>query len=322
MKITVLGAGAFGLALALNLNKNCGNVVVWTKFESERDEIVTNQEYKAVLPGVKIPSDIKITTNLEDIKNSGLVVIAVPAKFVRSTLEEVKEYINTNTHFLIASKGIEQDTCKFLNEVLLDVIDTDNVSVISGPTFAIDLSKDTPVGLTLASNNKNTIEIVKKNLGSDKISLVENNDIIGVEVCGSVKNILAIASGMLDGMGVSLSTKSLFYTVAIDTMRKLIVALGGKNETILSLAGIGDFILTCTSDNSRNYSYGKLFATNGKLEADQTYEGKTVEGIYTLEAVYQIMIKKQINLPLMEAIYNILINDKNKKELLNSLIRD
>ena len=320
MKVTVLGAGAYGLALALNFNKNNHEVVVWTKFEEEMNDIVKNRENKTALPGIKIPDEILITTKLENIKDSELVVFAVPAKFIRSTSLEVKDYLSSETHFLIASKGIEENTGLFLHEVIEDILDTKLLAVLSGPTFASDLAKFYPVGLNIASQSLEVCQTVRKTLESNNISLIETTDVVGTEICGFLKNVMAIASGILDGMNVSLSTKALFYTKALQDIKNFIISFGGCENTILSLAGVGDFILTCTSSNSRNYSFGRSFSQENRDEVIDKFKGKTVEGYYILEATYQLMKNKQLSLPIVEVIYNIVILDKEKEELLTALV--
>lgn len=322
MKICVLGAGAYGLALALSFYRNNNQVAVWTKIEAEKNEIITTRQNKKALPNVLIPEEITITTDLNCVKECELVVFAIPVSFFRSTCLELKDYVNENLHFCIATKGIENQTCAFCHDILNSIISTNNISVLSGPTFAIDLANNSISGLTLATNSNATYEIVAKSLQSNRLKIERCNDIIGVEMCGSLKNIMAIASGILDGMQVTETTKALFLKEAIHEIGNLIIQFDGSYYTINTLAGIGDLILTCNSTKSRNFSLGKLLATANKQQVLDYINNNTVEGYYTLISIYQLIKKKNINSFMIEAIYSILFQEKTKEELFKVLINN
>lgn len=323
MKITILGTGAYGLALAIALNKGNNDITMWTKLEQEKQEIDKTHRYERVLPNTIIPSSIKITTNLLDaVTNKELIIYAIPATFVSSVSEELKDYINSNQHICIATKGIEQDSCLFMDSIIKNYIKTDNISVISGPSFAIDTIKDTPIGLSIASNNTETIKILKQAFSNTNIKLDEINDIYGTELCGSIKNIYAIACGILDGLKVSESTKAMFLTEAILNLQKLIIDLGGNKNTVLSYAGFGDLILTCTSTKSRNYTLGQIIAKNDKEKIEEYKESNTVEGLYTLKSIIQLINKNNIKSSLIEVIYDIVYKNNNPQKLLEYLLND
>ena len=254
IKVTILGTGAYGIALALMFNKNVENIVMWTKYEEEKERIERDRENKFVLSGIKLPKNIKFTNDINfAIKEADLIVIAVPAGYVNDISILLKDYIKENQHILIASKGIERNTCSFVHDILLRHVKTNNLGVISGPSFAIDVSNNEPVGLSLGTKNKETEKLVKSTLQNDTLKLRTTDDIIGIEICGSIKNVIAIASGMISGMGYSDSTKAMFITEALHDIKSLIKAFGGNEKTILSYAGVGDLILTTTSIKSRNY---------------------------------------------------------------------
>lgn len=322
MKICILGAGAYGIALALSFYRNNNQVTVWTKIEAEKDEIITTRQNKKALPGVLIPEEIMITTDLGCIQGSDLVVLAIPVSFFRSTCLELKNYIYENLHFCIATKGIENQTGLFCHEILSSIIPIDNISVLSGPTFAIDLANNSISGLTLAANSDTTYELVLKSLQNKRLKIEKCNDITGVEICGSVKNIMAIISGMLDGMQVTENTKALFLKEAIHEIGNLITEFKGSYYTINTLAGIGDLLLTCNSTKSRNFSLGRLLVTADKDCVLEYIENNTVEGYYTLISVYQLIKEKDIKSPLIEALYQILFQEKTKEELFNVLINN
>lgn len=316
MNITILGAGAYGIALALAFYKNKNNVTIWTKVEEEKEELLKYQENRKALPGIKIPSDILVTSDLSCVKNSQLVVLAVSIPFLRSTCLELKEYVKDNMHFCIASKGIENSTNQFAHEIFESIIDTSNLSILSGPSFAIDLADNSPSGLVLASLLENHYEVVRKSLESPTLKIVSSDDLIGVELCGAIKNVMAILAGMLEGMKVRETTQALFLTEALDEMKNLIIAFGGKKDTTYTLAGIGDFLLTCTSTKSRNFTLGLLLATKEKTDIDDYIQNHTVEGYYTLISIYQLIKEKNLSSPLIELLYQILFHNQEKKELL------
>ena len=320
MKVCILGAGSYGLALALAFYKNNNDVTVWTKVESEKEEIINYRENKKALPGVSIPEEIKITTNLND--NYELIVIAIPINYFRSVCEEIKNSINSDTVLCIASKGIEKDTNLFPHEVLNSIIETNNIAILSGPTFAIDLAKNSPSGLVCASTSIDIYKSIKNCLESNTLKITYTNDLIGTEICGSIKNVMAILSGLLEGIKATETTKALFLTEALNETSKFIEIMNGNQETSYTLAGLGDLILTCTSKKSRNYTLGTLIATENKNSIDNYILNNTVEGYYTLIAINQIIKKKEISLPLVELLYKILFDGLDKKEIFNLLIKN
>lgn len=320
MKVCILGAGSYGLALALAFYKNNNDVTVWTKVESEKEEIINYRENRKALPGVSIPEEIKITTNLND--NYELIVIAIPINYFRSVCEEIKNSINSDTILCIASKGIEKDTNLFPHEVLNSIIKTNYIAILSGPTFAIDLAKNSPSGLVCASTSINIYKSIKNCLESNTLKITYTNDLIGTEICGSIKNVMAILSGLLEGIKITETTKALFLTEALNETSNFIETMNGNKETSYTLAGLGDLILTCTSKKSRNYTLGTLIATENKSNIDNYILNNTVEGYYTLIAINQIIKKKEISLPLVELLYKILFEGLDKKEIFNLLIKN
>lgn len=321
MKIGVLGTGAYGISLAMILRENNHDVKMWTKFEEEAKYLLQ----KRVSPNLKniiIDESIEIGTNFKKtIKGADLILIAVPAGVVDDVSKQLKKYIKKGQHICIASKGIEQDTCLFVYDVLKQHIDTDLVGVISGPTFAVDVAAKVPVGLSLGSKNMETISIIKKALQNDHVKLRETDDILGIEICGSIKNVIAIANGMLDGMGLPISTQAMMITESLNDIKELIDALGGKKTTILSFAGFGDLLLTCTSVKSRNFSFGQLLGKKApKDEINRYMETTTIEGLYTLKSIYQLLKNKEVNMPIIDLIYDIIYNDKSPEDLIKFLI--
>lgn len=322
MKITILGTGAYGLALALMINKNINDVMMWTPFEDERENLVKTRSNDRVLPGIKIPHNIKVETDLaRAVKNTDLIIIAVPTEFVDGVAEQLSDILTGNEHICIASKGIQRESCLFLNEVVLKYIKTDKLSVISGPSFAIDIANMDPVGLTIATTNIETEKIVKRALEGETLKLRSTEDIIGAEICGAIKNVIAIASGMLSGMELPESTQAMFVTESLHDIRQLIDALGGKKNTILSFAGFGDLLLTATSKKSRNFKLGYLIGSNAsKEEIDNYINNTTIEGLYTLKSIHKLINNKKIDMPIIDLIETIIYKNEDPKRLVSFLI--
>lgn len=320
MKVCVLGAGAFGLALASIFNKNGHEVTVWAHSKNDATTLkITRKSDK--LKDYVIPKKIKITSNLETAtKKSSLIVIAVPAHALNDVTVKLSKHLRSTSHLLIATKGIEQGTCDFVTEVVERNVNTNKIAVISGPSFAVDIISEVPIGLSLGVTNVRTKNIVKTLIENENIKLRETPDILGIEVCGAIKNVMAIASGMLNGMKVTDSTKALFLTEALNDIKELIDALGGNKKTILSFAGFGDILMTCTSTNSRNFTFGKLIGEGNLKEAEKYAEHTTVEGLYTLKSIKELIKREHVKMEVVDLISDIIMNKKDKEEMLKFLI--
>lgn len=320
MKVGVLGAGAYGMALCHILCTNHNEVTVWTHSEIEYNELVQKRK-TSKLKNYDIPKKINFSLDIEEvIKDKDLIVIAVPAFAFEEVVIKIQNYILRKQPILIATKGIQQDTCLFLSDVLMKYLKND-YAVISGPTFATDIIQDAPVALSLATKKTSVEKIVRKCFENNITKFRRSKDINGVEVCGSIKNVMAIASGMLEGIGVVDSTRALFLTESMNDVKELINALGGKKKTILSYAGFGDILLTCTSRNSRNFSFGYLIGSGAsKTEIDEYLKLNTVEGMYTLKSIHKLVKKKKVKMPIINLIYDITNGKKEPKELLKFLI--
>ena len=317
MNITILGAGAYGLALSsMFLENNC-SITMWTKSDEEKDRLEKERCNKKLLPDYKISKKIKFTTNLEEsVKDANVIVIAIPVKYVTNIIMELKDYYKKEQHICIASKGIEQGSCLFIASIIKKNIKTNKFCVISGGTFAVDMIKKVPLGLSLASKSKSTINIIKKTLQNDYLKLTVTNDVFGVEMYGAIKNVIAIAGGIIDGMGYPESTKCMFITKSLNDIVELIYEMGGNKKTILTYAGIGDLLLTCNSVKSRNYSFGRMIGENvSKQELDEYVNNTTIEGLYTLKSIYDLIHSKKIKMPIINIIYDIVYNHKDIKLL-------
>lgn len=323
MNITILGAGAYGIALSsMFLENNC-NITMWTKRESEKEILEKERCNNKVLPGYKISDKIKFTTNLKKaVENANVIVIAIPVKFVTNVIIELANYYKKEQHICIASKGIEQGSCLFIANIIKKNIKTKKVCVISGGTFAVDMVKKVPLGLSLASKNKGTISIMKKSLENQYLKLMPTADVFGIEMYGAIKNVIAIASGIIDGMGYPESTKCMFITKALNDIVELIYEMGGNKKTILTYAGIGDLLLTCNSVKSRNYSFGYMIGQKiDKKTIEEYKDNTTIEGLYTLKSIYDLIHRKKIKMLIINIIYDIVYKDKDITILEDYLIK-
>ena len=322
MKIGILGSGAYGLALSSIMYDNKCDITIWTRHVEERDKLLKDRCNKKKLPDYEIPEKIIITTNIEEcITEKDLIVIAIPAAGVDSLAQRMRPYITRNDHILIATKGIEQGTGLFIHQILCKHLKTRNIAAISGPSFAVDIISKMPIGLAIAGKRKETIRRSKKALANKYIKLRESSDLIGIEACGAIKNVIAISSGMIDGLGANDSTSAMLLTEATHDMMNILQAFHAKRKTVTTFAGLGDLLLTCTSVKSRNYSFGKLVGSNVPQEKIKKYlEETTVEGYYTLESIYQLLKDKRVSIPIIDLIYEIVVNGKNPKLLLDFLV--
>ena len=321
MKVGVLGAGAYGLALSHILVNNKVDVTVWTHDENEA-KILDKDRISKKLNDYKVPSEIKFTTSLKDaVVNMDLIVMAIPAFAFEEVTIKLSKYIKRKQPVLIATKGIQQNTCLFLNDVFSKYL-KNSIAVISGPTFAVDMIKDAPIGFSLATKSHKTETIIRKCFENSTTKFRRTKDIVGIEICGSIKNVMAIASGMLEGMGVTDSTRALFLTESMNDIKELIDALGGKKKSILSFAGFGDILMTCTSKNSRNFSFGYLIGKGASTNEINDYlENTTVEGMYTLRSIHKLVRKKKVKMPIINLIHDIIDGKKDKEEMLKFLIQ-
>lgn len=320
MKVAILGCGAYGLALASILVKNKVDVTMWSYKEEEKDKLIKTRKSDK-LKNYKIPECINFSNNMNEVvRGKDLIVIAVPTFSFESTVIKLKECIDKRQPVLIATKGIQQDTCLFLHDVFKKHC-KNKIAVISGPSFAVDIIREVPIGLSLATKHNSVDLLVRKCFENELTKFRRTNDIIGVEVCGSIKNVMAIASGMLEGMNAAPSTKALFLTESMNDIKELLFALGGKKKTILSFAGFGDILMTSTSPSSRNFSFGCLIGKGkSKQVIDNYLKETTVEGMYTLQSIHKLVKKKNVKMPIINLVYDIINGTKEKEEILSFLI--
>lgn len=322
MNVSIIGSGMYGISLALNISENKDiNIKMWTENALLLENFNKEHNFEP-LTDAKVPSNISLTTNLEGaIKDANLIILSTAAKYIRSTCENMKEFYIKDTPICIASKGIENDTLCFLNDVVKDVLNTKHVSVISGPSFAADLINKDPVALALAAPCKSDYLLIKSVLANSHLKLRRSRDAYGIELCGSIKNVIAIASGIIEGLGYSDSTRAFLINESIHDIKELLFKLGCRRNTILSFAGVGDLVLTCSSVKSRNFSFGVVLGKRSTKEEIQEYlDTHTTEGYYTLLSIKKLVKKKKVKMPIINIIYDIAINGKDPNILIDFLI--
>lgn len=316
-KITVLGPGGWGIALALTAHKNGNDVILWTAFQKEADELSKTRESKRLLPDVRIPDEILITTDIESAQGSDIVIMAVPSFAVRETALKLKD-INFGV-IANASKGIEAKSGLRMSEVVLSCIPNATVVALSGPTHAEEVARNIPTTIVAASPCEKAAIAVQNALGNSFFRVYTNDDIIGAELGGAFKNVIAVAAGVIDGIGCGDNTKAALVTRGISEITRLGVALGAKSSTFLGLTGIGDLVVTCTSVHSRNHRYGELVGKGMSTQEALETVG-TVEGYFAAAAAMELSKKYSIELPICQQCYEIMYNGVDPKLALDILM--
>lgn len=323
-KIGVLGAGSWGIALSVLLHNNGHEITVWSIMQDEVDMLTKEREHKSKLPGVKLADDIKFTSNLEDaIKGKDLLILAVPSPFVRKTAHDMKPYVTDGQIIVNVAKGIEETTLMTLSQQIEEEIPQANVTVLSGPSHAEEVGRGIPTTIVVGAKKKETADYLQNVFMSDVFRVYTSPDVLGIEVGAALKNVIALAAGMADGLGYGDNSKAALITRGITEIARLGMAMGGKFETFSGLSGIGDLIVTCASVHSRNRKAGMLIG-QGKTYKEAMDEVKmVVEGVYSAKAALGLAKKYNVELPIIEQVNEILFNNKNAGDAVRDLmIRD
>ncbi len=318
--ISVIGSGSWGTALAVLLSKNGHHVTLWSFKKEESESIEKNRENIEFLPGVAIPDDIKITWNDSNVAGADIFVLAVPSKFVRTTVLRFAPYFLKNSIIVNVSKGLEEDTLLRLSQVIKEIVPFCRVAVLSGPSHAEEVGKEMVTACVAASEDIDTAEEVQRVFMSPVFRVYTNKDIIGVEIGGALKNLIALAAGIIDGVGYGDNSKAALMTRGIVEISRLGVAMGGKAKTFSGLSGIGDLIVTCTSMHSRNRRAGILLGQGKSLEETLKEVHMVVEGVNTAKAAYDLSVKYDVNMPITKEIYNVLFNGQNIEQAVVNLM--
>ncbi len=320
-KIGVIGAGSWGIALAWLLINNGHEVQVWSAIESEIDMLKKDHEHKDKLPGVKLQESMEFTTDLADAcRDKDLLVLAVPSIFTRSTAKSMKDLVKEGQIITNVAKGVEEDTLLTLSQIIEEEIPQAVVTVLCGPSHAEEVAKGLPTTVVSGAHKKADAEYVQNIFSSKVFRVYTSPDMLGMELGAALKNVVALAAGMADGMGFGDNTKAALITRGIAEITRLGTAMGGKAETFAGLTGIGDLIVTCGSVHSRNRKAGYLMG-QGKTAKEAMDEVKmVVEGVYSAKAALSLAKKYNVEMPIVEKVNEILFEDKMAKDALEELM--
>lgn len=310
MKISILGTGALGIAIAKVLENKDNEISMWTKFEEEKNLLNKNRGNDNFLPGIKLDKSIIITDNLEQaVAYSSIILIALPFIAIKDLIKDLKKVIKSNQIICTLTKGIDDFSFETTTQIIRDELPDNTICALSGPSFAIEIANNENIYLVLASKDIDKCSAVEEIFKKSNINIEKSSDEIGAQICGAIKNAIAIGSGILFGKKAAESTKAAYLARGIKDMTKVVESLGGKEGTVYSFAGIGDLILTCVSEKSRNFNFGKLIGEGmATKEAFEIFEGKTVEGIKTIEGIYKYAEKSNIDLDIIPKLYKIIYN--------------
>jgi Glycerol-3-phosphate dehydrogenase len=319
-KIFIIGAGGFGTALAVMTHKNGHDVTLWSVVVSEIDEILKHGQNKKYLPGVEVDPSMNLGGNLSACRGCDIIIIAVASKYVRSVAKLLPDFLSGNEILLSVSKGVEPDTLKRLSEVIKEECPQNPVAALSGPSHAEEVARLVPTTVSVASDDVNVVNKVQTNLTNASFRVYASDDIVGLEIGGALKNVIALCAGVADGLELGDNTKAALMTRGIAEITRLGVAMGGKQKTFSGLSGIGDLIVTCTSMHSRNRRAGIMIGEGISPPLAIERVGTVVEGYGMTKTAYELSKKYNVEMPIAEESYKILFEDKNPKDAILSLM--
>ena len=321
MKISVFGSGGWGTAVAKLLSENGHGVTLWSKFEEEASLLDKRRE-NPLLKGVIIPLDISITTNLQKAADGcGMAVIATPSFAVAETAALLKDKLTADCIIVCISKGIEKDTSRLFSQILLETFGENvRLASLSGPTHAEEVARQIPTACVAASVDLEVAKTVQDVFMNEFLRVYTSNDVVGVELGAALKNVIALGAGVSDGLGFGDNTIAMLMTRGLAEMAELCVALGGTKQTLAGLAGLGDLIVTCTSQHSRNRRAGVLIGQGVEAKEAMKQVGAVVEGYYAAKAAHELALKTGIDLPISEEIYEVLYNGKSPMTAMRDLM--
>lgn len=320
-KVTVIGSGSWGTALAVMLQKHGHEVVIWSRRQDAVDEMQTKRENKQYLPGIELPTGMNFTTNREQaVKDAEIIILSVPSKAVRQTVTDFAPYLKDKQVLVNVAKGLEEGSFKRLSQVIQECVPQCEVCILSGPSHAEEVARDIPTTCLIASENEEIAKMVQNEFMNPRFRLYTNTDMIGVEMGAALKNVMALVAGMSDGLGFGDNTKAAIMTRGIAEMKRLGVEMGGKAETFAGLSGIGDLIVTCTSMHSRNRRAGILLGQGKSLEETLEEIKMVVEGVNTVQVAYKVAKEHNVEMPITNAIYDVLFKGKNTEQAVLELM--
>lgn len=323
MKIGIIGSGSWGTALACKAAQAGNESWLYCRREEQAIALQTTKENKEYLKGVILPDALTTSSNLKQVvQDCNILLIVMPSIYVRSMLQQLRALVSAHTTVVICSKGIERETGKRLSEVANEELGpvTSRLAILSGPNHAEEIGRDLPATTVVAATTKETAEFIQKALSTYNFRVYVNEDMIGVELAGTTKNIIALAAGIVDGMALGDNCKSALLTRGLHEMTKFGVALGARRETYAGLAGMGDLIATCMSPHSRNRAAGQKLADGETMDYIMNHSNMVVEGFFAVKTVYEVAKAKQLDMPITSALYEVLYHQKSPKDALMDLM--
>lgn len=323
-RIAVIGAGSWGTALAMVAARNQHDVRLWAREVEVAEGIQAAHKNPYYLSDIPLPENIRATTSLEEaLAETHFVLIVVPSHAMREVVTRMRDYLSEDTVIVSATKGVENDSLMRMSEVISDVMSdrfAPRIAVLSGPSFAREVAKGDPTAVAVASKDARCIAEAQQDLSLNVFRIYTNDDVVGVEISGAVKNVVAIGAGVVRGLGLGTNTVAAIITRGLAEVTRLALALGARHETMAGLAGLGDLVLTCTGELSRNRHVGVELG-RGRNLADILAEMREVaEGVKTTRAIYQLSRRLQVDMPITASIYALLYEGKTAREAANELM--
>ena len=318
-KIAIIGSGSWGVALATHLAKQGNEIKIWS-FEEEEKRLINEERKCKFLPGLVIDKNITCSSQFEEvIKGTEFILHVTPSKFTRETFQQYKQYVG-NKPVIICSKGFEKESLKTLDEVILEELPTAKVGVLSGPSHAEEVSDSIPTVLVVASKHEEVLKKIQDTFMCEEMRIYTSKDVKGVELGGALKNIIALCAGVAAGIGLGDNTFAALITRGLNELARLGVALGGEKETFYGLSGLGDLIVTCLSEHSRNRRAGKLMGQGKTLEEAKKEVGMVIESIDNIDVAYELCKRHQIEMPMVETAYQMIYKNLKPQEAVKKLM--
>ncbi len=317
--IAIIGSGSWGVALGIHMAKLGHNIKIWS-FLDEEANLINNEHKCKFLPEITIPNNIVATQNFEEcLKDADYVFHVTPSKAVRETVKNYKKYVNGKP-IIMCSKGFERETKKTLIDVLNEEIPNNKIAVFSGPSHAEEVSREIPTAMVLASENNELLEELQGMLMNENLRIYLSNDVKGVELGGSLKNIIAFCAGILVSLNLGDNTFAALITRGLCEISRLGVALGGQKDTFYGLSGLGDLIVTCSSKFSRNRKAGMLIGAGKTIDETKKEVGMTIESIENIDVAYKLGKQYNVDMPIINTVYDVIYNNLNPREAVTKLM--
>jgi glycerol-3-phosphate dehydrogenase (NAD(P)+) len=321
MNISVIGTGGWGTALAVLLRSNGHQVALWGRLKEEVEPIIAAGENTAFLPGVKIPQEIFVTLDTKSaLRNAELVVLAVPSHGMRPICESLQPFLSPEVPLISVAKGIENESGARMSQVIADVLRTNRVVVLSGPSHAEEVGRGIPTAVVAAAEDSRQATLAQQAFMNDRFRVYTHNDVIGVELGGALKNVIAIAAGICDGIGFGDNTKAALCTRGLAEMGRLATALGARRETLFGLSGVGDLIVTAFSKHSRNRGFGERLGKGETAEQIAASTQMVAEGVKTARAAWSLAQRHGVDVPITREVCAILYEGKSPKQAVRDLM--